>query len=146
MKNTSLKHYFLVFSGAYILALILFGILSIAINITSASGVPTLIVGGFFTAWYFVKREKRIPDDNEKIQLVWGSIACTFFVSAILLFVYALLSGTTLQLVETLQTVPMWIWLFAIGFMILIEFIIFSLSYGWYAKKCLDGLNKKHLN
>jgi len=30
---------------------------------------------------------------------------------------------------------------------LLIEYFIFHLSYGWYAKQCLKGLeNKKHLN
>ena len=85
-----MKHYLWIFTGAYTAALIVFGIISTFISIGSSSGAPTLMVGGFFTAWHFVKREKRIPTADEKIQLIWGSIACTFIISALLVFIFAL--------------------------------------------------------
>ena len=124
-----MKHYLWIFTGAYTAALIVFGIISTFIS--------------FFTAWHFVKREKRIPTADEKIQLIWGSIACTFIISALLVFIFALATGTSEAIIASLQLIPMWIWLLAIAFITLIEFAVFYFSYGWFAIKCVEGQNKK---
>lgn len=138
-----MKHYLWIFTGAYTAALIVFGIISTFISIGSSSGAPTLMVGGFFTAWHFVKREKRIPTADEKVQLIWGSIACTFIISALLVFIFVLATGTSEAIIASLQLIPMWIWLLAIAFITLIEFAVFYFSYGWFAIKCVEGQNKK---
>ena len=138
-----MKPYLWIFTGAYTVALMIFGVISIFIHIGSSSGVPTLIAGGFFTAWQFVKREKRIPNADEKVQLIWGSIACTFIISALLVFIFVLATGTSQAIIASLQLIPMWIWLIAIAFIILIEFAVFYFSYGWFAIKCLEGQHKK---
>lgn len=138
-----MKQYLWVFTGIYTVALMVFGVLSTFIHIGSSSGVPTLIVGGFFTAWHFVKREKRIPNADEKIQLIWGSIACTFIISALLVFIFVLATGTSEAIIASLKLMPMWVWLIAIAFITLIEFAVFYFSYGWFAIKCVEGQNKK---
>lgn len=141
-----MKYYLLVFSAVYTIATILFGCVSIFINVSSSSSsIPILLAAGFFTSWHFVKREQRIPNKNEKTQLIWGSIACTFIISTIFVFIVAFALGQSKIWIELLLNAPIWIWIFAISFMILIEFITFYIGYGWYAKKCLIDLNKKSL-
>ena len=78
-----MKYYLLIFTGIYIVSTFLIGLLTAALSSGSSSIVSTLILSGFFTAWHFVNREKRLPSDDERIQLIWGSIACTFIVFAV---------------------------------------------------------------
>lgn len=140
-----MKYYLLVFTGIYIVSTFLIGLLTAALSSGSSGIVSTLILSGFFTAWHFVNREKRLPSDDERIQLIWGSIACTFIVFAVFFLLMNIETGTTKVFIDIAKQVPMWIWLIAIAFITLIEFAVFYFSYGWFARKCLDGLNKKHL-
>lgn len=140
-----MKYYLLVFSVVYIIATILFGILSMLVNVSSSTGVPILLAASFFTSGLFVKREQRIPNKNEKTQLIWGSIACTFIISIILVFLVSIALAQTTIWIELIQNVPIWVWLLATSLMIVIEFLVFYLGYGWFAKKCLNDLNKKSL-
>ena len=141
-----MKYYLLFFSGIYIVATILCGILGLFINIGSASTVPTLLAAGFLTSWQFVRREQRIPDAQEKKQLIWGSIACTFIISAILVSMAFLFIAPLRDMLMTMSNLPMWIWAFMVGvlaILILIEFAIFHISYCWYVNQCLKGFEKK---
>ena len=133
-----MKYYLLVFTGIYIVSTFLIGLLTAALSSGSSSIVSTLILSGFFTAWHFVNREKRLPSDDERI-------ACTFIVFAVFFLLMNIETGTTKVFIDIAKQVPMWIWLIAIAFITLIEFAVFYFSYGWFARKCLDGLNKKHL-
>lgn len=141
-----MRYYFLFFSGVYFVATILCGILGLFIDIGSASTVSTLFAAGFLTSWQFVRREQRIPDAQEKKQLIWGSIACTFIISAILVGMAFLFIAPFRNMLMTMSNLPIWIWAFMIGvlaFLLLIEFAIFYMSYGWYANQCLKGFEKK---
>ena len=140
-----MKYYLAVFTGVYILSTFIVGLMTTALSLGSSGVVSTLIIGGFFTAWHFVNKEKRLPTDDERIQLIWGSIACTFIVFAFFFLLMNLQTGTTKVFIDIAKQVPMWIWLIVIAFITLIEFAVFYFSYGWFAQKCFDGHNKKHL-
>ena len=43
------------------------------------------------------------------------------------------------------KQIPMWIWLIVIVLVTLIEFAVLYFSYGCFAQKCWNHLNKKHL-
>ena len=109
--------------------------------------MPTLIAAGFFTSWIFVKREQRVPNPQERKHLILGSIASNLIISAILVVIALFFIAPIQTSIEIIKHIPIWLWILVTIFLILVEYFIFHLSYGWYAKQCLKGLeNKKHLN
>lgn len=139
-----MKYYLLFFSAVYTVMTIIFAIISTLLDLPSSSGVTPLFAVGFLTAWQFVKREQRIPTPEEKKQLIWGSIASTFVISIILAVIVVMATMSLQDMITVLKTVPTWIWLIAIGFVILIEYFILHMSFGWYAKTCLKSLENKN--
>lgn len=141
-----MKYYLLFFSAIYAVVTIIFASLTTLLNISGGTGVAPLIAVGFLTAWQFVKRERRVPNPNEKKQLIWGSILSTFLISAVLVTIFVLTTMSVQSFINLIKFAPIWIWFIAFGIVILIEFFILQLSYGWYAKLCLKNLsNKKRL-
>ncbi|MEG0131432.1 MAG: ABZJ_00895 family protein [Acinetobacter sp.] len=147
-----MKYYLLFFTAAYAVITIVFAVISTLLDLpNSSTGIATLFGSGGLTAWQFVKREQRIPTPEEKKTLIWGSIASTFLVSLILLLIFAILLNPPIpSLTDMLNPKVLWIWIFVIivfGILILIEYLILHMSFGWYAKTCLKSLeNKKRLN
>ncbi|WP_236760709.1 ABZJ_00895 family protein [Acinetobacter junii] len=95
----------------------------------------------------FVKREQRAPNLQERKHLILGSIASNLILSAILVVIELFFIAPIQTSIEIIKHIPIWLWILVTVFLILIEYFIFHLSYGWYAKQSLKGLkNKKHLN
>jgi Tfp pilus assembly protein PilO len=68
-------------------------------------------------------------------------------VSFVLVAVVVMATMSIQDVMTVLKGVPAWIWLVAFSFVILIEYFILHMSFGWYAKTCLKSLeNKKRLN
>ena len=142
-----MKYYLLFFTAAYPVSTILFAVISTLLNLPGSTGMAPLLAVGFLTSWQFVKREQRIPTPEEKKKLIWGSIASTFVVSFVLVAVVVMATMSIQDVMTVLKGVPAWIWLVAFSFVILIEYFILHMSFGWYAKTCLKSLeNKKRLN
>lgn len=142
-----MKYYLWIFTGIYTLTLLIFGLLAYFINPSSSTTVPTLIAAGFFTSWIFVKREQRVPNPQERKHLILGSIASNLIISTILVVIALFFIAPIQTSIEIIKHIPIWLWILVTIFLILVEYFIFHLSYGWYAKQCLKGLeNKKHLN
>ena len=143
-----MKYYLLFFTAAYAVITIVFAVISTLLDLpNSSTGTATLFGSGGLTAWQFVKREQRIPTPQEKKTLIWGSIASTFVVSIVLAAVLVMATMSIQDVMAILKDVPSWIWFVAFGFVILIEYFILHMSFGWYAKICLKSLeNKKRLN
>ena len=142
-----MKYYLLFFTAAYAVSTIIFAVISTLLNLPGSTGMAPLLAVGFLTSWQFVKREQRIPTPEEKKKLIWGSIASTFVVSFVLVAVVVMATMSIQDVMTLLKGVPAWIWLVAFGFVILIEYFILHMSFGWYAKTCLKSLeNKKRLN
>lgn len=142
-----MKYYLWIFTGIYTLTLLIFGLLAYFIDLSSSTTVPTLIVAGFFTSWIFVKREQSVPNPQERKHLILGSIASNLIISAILVVIALFFIAPIQTSIEVIKHIPIWLWILVTVFLILVEYFIFHLSYGWYSKQCLKGLkNKKHLN
>ena len=142
-----MKYYLLFFTAAYAVSTIIFAVISTLLNLPGSTGMAPLLAVGFLTSWQFVKREQRIPTPEEKKTLIWGSIASTFVVSFVLVAVVVMATMSIQDVMTVLKGVPAWIWLVAFSFVILIEYFILHMSFGWYAKTCLKSLeNKKRLN
>jgi hypothetical protein len=142
-----MKYYLLFFTAAYVVITIIVAVISTLLNLPGSTDIAPLVAVGFLTAWQFVKREQRIPTSEEKKKLIWGSIASTFVVSIVLAAVVEMATMSMQDMLNMLKGVPAWIWLAGFGFVILIEYLILHMSFGWYAKTCLKSLeNKKRLN
>ena len=135
-----MKHYLIYFAAVYSIALLLLVILFSLLNLTGSTSVPTLIAAGFITAGHFVKREQRIPNSDEKIQLVWGCTIVSLFISSILVFVYSLVDPTTGNILKTVENTGLILIAIVMLLLILIHAAIFFVSFGWYAKICARKL------
>lgn len=138
-----MKYYLWIFTGIYTLTLLIFGLLAYFIDLSSSTTVPTLIAAGFFRSWMFVKREQRAPNLQERKHLILGSIASNLIISAILVVIALFFIAPIQTSIEIIKHIPIWLWILVTIFLILVEYFIFHLSYGWYAKQCLKGLKNK---
>ncbi|WP_244516289.1 ABZJ_00895 family protein [Acinetobacter kyonggiensis] len=130
-----IKHYLIYFAAVYSIALLLLGIMFSLLNLTGSTSVPTLIAAG-----HFVKREQRIPNSDEKIQLVWGCTIVSLFISSILVFLYSLVDPTTGNILKTVENTGLILIAIVMLLLILIHAVIFFVSFGWYAKICARKL------
>ena len=130
-----IKHYLIYFAAVYSIALLLLGIMFSLLNLTGSTSVPTLIAAG-----HFVKREQRIPNSDEKIQLVWGCTIVSLFISSILVFLYSLVNPTTGNILKTVENTGLILIAIVMLLLILIHAAIFFVSFGWYAKICARKL------
>lgn len=78
-----MKHYLLHFAAVYSIALVLLiTVLIFGLNLGGFTLIPTLVACALITVGHFVKKEKRVPSNHEKIQLVWGSSAVAIIIGS----------------------------------------------------------------
>ncbi|AWL29572.1 hypothetical protein DJ533_13810 [Acinetobacter defluvii] len=140
-----MKRYFLIFSAVYLVSTVILFALSLFVNIPSAGSIPILIAAGFYTSYYFVKNENRVPTPVEKRQLVFGSFICTLLVSGILVTIFLLAANMTELLFEGLKSISIGVILFVFAIASLIQILVLYMSYGWYAQKCLDSQHNRYI-
>ena len=76
-----MKHYLLHFAAVYSIALVLLiTVLVFGLNLGGLTLIPTLVACALISVRHFVKKEHRVPNNHEKIQLVWGSSAVAIIV------------------------------------------------------------------
>lgn len=136
-----MKHYFLYFAAIYSIALVLLGILFSLFNLGFISTLPVLVAAGFLTAAHFVKKERRIPNNDEKTQLVWGTTATALVIACLLLFFYIVTNPASDRFIEMADKAGLAGAAVIMLFVVIIHGGIFFVSYGWYAKRCLSKLH-----
>ena len=78
-----MKHYLLHFAAVYSIALVLLiTVLVFGLNLSGLALIPTLVACALISVGHFVKKEQRVPNNHEKIQLVWGSSAVAIIVGS----------------------------------------------------------------
>ncbi|MGL6034147.1 MAG: ABZJ_00895 family protein, partial [Acinetobacter johnsonii] len=78
-----MKHYLLHFAAVYSIALVLLiTVLVFGLNLSGLVLIPTLVACVLISVGHFVKKEQRVPNNHEKIQLVWGSSAVAIIVGS----------------------------------------------------------------
>ena len=78
-----MKHYLLHFAAVYSIALVLLiTVLVFGLNLGGLTLIPTLVACALISVGHFVKKEHRVPNNHEKIQLVWGSSAVAIIVGS----------------------------------------------------------------
>lgn len=78
-----MKHYLLHFAAVYSIALVLLiTVLVFGLNLGGLTLIPTLVACALISVGHFVKKEHRVPNNHEKIQLVWGSSAVAIIIGS----------------------------------------------------------------
>jgi len=130
-----MKKYILIFSAAYMLAMIIIATLETFFKAPSGSSVICLMSGGCCAASFFVKDYQRIPEPSEKKTLVWGCFFASIIISIIATIVSLMIFSEIAPFLEAIIELPIWIWIFALSFTALIHYLVLSLSFGWIAKR-----------
>ena len=137
-----MKHYFLYFAAIYSIALVLLGVLFTMFNLGMIMTLFILIAAGFLTAAHFVKKEQRLPSNDEKMLLVWGTTMTALVIACILLFFYIVTNPASDHLLEAAEKSGLAGTAVIMLFVVIIHGGIFYLSYGWYANRCFNKLNQ----
>ena len=133
-----MKKYILTFSAAYVITMLAVVAIESLFDLPSGTSMTCLIVGGFSAAASFVKDRQRVPYATEKKTLVWGCLIASIIVSIIATLISIVVFPETLAFLKmAMAQLPVWIWLIAIAFTLLIHYLILALSFGWMAKRFL---------
>ncbi|AXY56056.1 hypothetical protein CDG60_05360 [Acinetobacter chinensis] len=137
-----MKHYLLYFASVYSIALVLLTtILIIALNLSGITLLPALIASAFIAAGHFVKREKRLPTPEEKVQLIWGSSAVAIIIGSLFVFFLVMLNPDAEQILQAADQAGIGLSAVIMLCLIAIHGAVFHVAYHWYAKRCLNRIN-----
>lgn len=144
----STKKYILYFSLIYAVILIITNILLNVFKIDTgvATNFVMLIAAAYGAAAKFVMDNRRVPNKQEKNLLLWGCLLVSIAILVIdMVIVIFLTSGTVglNEMTKTLKTLPSMWWLIIITFVIVVEYLLLSMVYGWGARKFADKHQQK---
>ncbi len=144
-QEISVIKYVFRFAVAYLVLLVVLGVLAVLLNMDSNTGasIGALVASAIMVISKFVQENKRIPSVSEKKKLVWFSYLACWAVSIVLFAVFIVISGEVEEVVEFLTTVNMPVAIGAIVFVSIFYLGILDLSYGYMARKQFEGLRKK---
>ena len=96
-----MKHYLKHFAAVYSIALVLLvAILIFGLHLGGITLIPALIASAFISAAHFVKKEQRLPSNDEKIQLVWGCSAIAIIIASFFVFFLVLMNPNAEQILK----------------------------------------------
>lgn len=146
-----IRPYMLRFFIAYALGLAALGVLLAVSNIKHNYGMSStvLLAAGYYVATFFVKQERRVPDENEKFRLAWGSMLASIGASA-LLAVFTLVVSSDAIIVKNIILNPsvldsgiFLLLCVALFIIFMVTYLLLALCYGRLAKNYYDALVKK---
>lgn len=146
--NNGVSKYTLRFGLVYAGILVLAGITTTALGMDSGnSGLQTALVmsAGIIVSGKFVKDHMRVPDKSEKRALVFGSFVYSMLVSCLGLALLYISSNEEEKqaLVGIITQVSPIIYAVAFAIMAVVILLVLSFSYGYMAKKTLEGYEKQ---
>lgn len=146
--NTSVSKYTLRFGLVYAGMLILAGIVTTALGMDSGnSGLQIALVmsAGIVASGKFVKDHMRVPNKSEKRALVFGSFVYSMLVSflGLALLYFSSNEEEKQALVEIISHVSPIIYTVVFAIMAVTILMVLSFSYGYMAKKTLEGYEKQ---
>ncbi|MCG7958190.1 MAG: ABZJ_00895 family protein [Candidatus Thiodiazotropha taylori] len=144
-ENVTIGKYIIWFAIVNLSLTVCFSIAFILLEIDSnTSAVIGALVGAAMVAGSkFIQDHKRVPNRTEKTKLVWLSYLTSWLISLLLLGGFILATSEGSQLLEMMKSVNMGIILGAIIFFSIVILATLSLSYGFLARKQLEGMKRK---
>jgi hypothetical protein len=138
-----MKKYIIYFSIAYLAAMVLMAVIIYFLDMPNGASVASIMVAGFATASKFVQDQQRVPNAEEKKQLIWGCLISSIMISLISSVIVVLAIFKSISAFSVLSAVPLWVIALAFGFTLLIHYALLALSFGWMSKNVLKGLEKQ---
>lgn len=132
-----MKHYLLHLAAVYSIALVLLTmVLFYGLNLGVLTLFPTLVVVALINAKHFVKREKRLPTSDERIQLIWGSSAVAIIIGSLFIFFMVLMNPYAEQIIQSAEKMALALMAVLMLCMVAIHGAVFYAAYVWYAAYC----------
>ncbi|MGE8560302.1 MAG: ABZJ_00895 family protein [Acinetobacter sp.] len=134
-----MSHYLKYFAAVYSIALILLvSILIYALKLGAITLLPGLIASAFLSARHFVKKEHRLPNDEEKNKLVWGSTIVAMTMSFIVMFILIFMHPRTEEILIAVGHAGRASYSFLTTGAIALNGLIFYIAYNGYARYYLS--------
>lgn len=142
----SLKKYYWVYFGLYVLFNVILFTVSFFIDFGSSLSFLTAFIAAMSTGQIFVKDQSRAPIPAEKKRLVWGSLTISWGSSLVLTIIALALmawAGEDMAFVQTLRSaVFLLIMLATLIVLFLISYAMTSWAYGGMAQRAANMLKK----
>ena len=90
-----------------------------------------------------MKKEHRVPNNHEKIQLVWGSSAVAIIVGSFFVLFLVLMNPNAEAIMKSVDNAGIGLTAVVMLCMVAIHGAIFHIAYGWYADYCFKSYHKK---
>lgn len=129
-----MKYYLKHFAAIYSIALVLLvAILIFGLHLGGITLIPALIASAFISAAHFVKKEQRLPSNDEKIQLVWGCSAIAIIIASFFVFFLVLMNPNAEQILKAADEAGLGLSAVIMLCLIAVHGAILHFAYGWYA-------------
>ena len=133
-----MSHYLKYFAAIYGLVLLLLGVLYIiGLNFSVLSLLPALCAAAGLTAKHFIKKQQRLPNTEEKIQLVWGSSAIAIVMASVLVCVLVVIHPNAKDIIAAAEKTGIAMTAMIMLCLVTIHGVLCFVAYGWYASLCL---------
>ncbi|WP_216933834.1 MULTISPECIES: ABZJ_00895 family protein [unclassified Acinetobacter] len=132
-----MSHYLKYFATVYLTLVLLVGILIYVFNLGVILLIPALIFSAFFSARYFVKKELRLPTQEEKSKLVWGSTIIAMTFEFVLLFIVIWLHPQADEIYRAISYAGRGPNSFLVAAAIALHALLFHIAYNGYARYSL---------
>ncbi|MCG7939427.1 MAG: ABZJ_00895 family protein [Candidatus Thiodiazotropha lotti] len=144
-ENVTISKYVIWFTVVNLSLTICISIALILLEIDSSTSATIAALGGaaMVAGSKFIQDHKRVPNRSEKTKLVWLSYLTTWLVSLLLLGGFVLATNEGSQLLEVMTSVSMGIIVGVFVFFSIVILGTLSLSYGFLARKQLEGMKRK---
>lgn len=132
-----LKHFAAVYSIALVL---LVTVLIFGFKLGGFTLIPTLIASAFISASHFIKKERRLPTAQEKVQLIWGSSAVALSIGSLFAFFLVMMNPNAESILKSAEEAGLGIYAIFMLLMIALHGVIFHIAYSLYAQRVLRRL------
>ena len=132
-----MSHYLKYFATVYLTLVLLVGIFIYVFNLGTILLIPALIASAFLSARYFVKKELRLPTQQEKSKLVWGSTIIAMTFGFIFLVVVIWMNPQTDEIYRTITYIGRGTNSFLVAASIALHALLFHIAYNAYARYSL---------
>lgn len=133
-----MSHYLKYFATVYLTLVLIVGILIYVFNLGAILLIPALIASAFLSARYFVKKELRLPTQEEKSRLVWGSTIIAMTSGFIFLFIVIWLHPQTEEIYRRMAYTGRGPNSFLVAASIALHALLFHIAYNSYARYSLS--------
>lgn len=125
-----LKYFAAVYSIALVVIFIVFIFL---LNLGLLTLIPALIAATLLSVQHFVKKERRIPTNHEKIQLVWGTSAVAISIGSVFAFLVVMFNPDAEQILAAIDQASLGLYALVMLGLVVFHGAILHSAYGWYA-------------